>query len=288
MTIDLPNGRHRAVWISDLHLGARSCRAGDLLEFLEAVSPEVLYLVGDIVDLWQLRWRVWWPETHNAVLRRIVELAHTGTRVVYIPGNHDSMLRAHADNLLAGVEVRRRAIHRLADGRRLLVVHGDEFDSRMRRPWWKAHAGDLAYDLLLGLDLLCSWFRRRLSLRHWSLAGFVKRHAARAVGIVGAYERIAAGCARLLRFDGIVCGHIHVPALKEIEGVLYLNDGDWVESCTALAEDAAGTLRLLAWRPGEGVSVLAHSAPRAALPAPAPARRTTAPARRRRAGEPVA
>jgi UDP-2,3-diacylglucosamine pyrophosphatase LpxH len=238
--------RVRSVFISDVHLGSRGCRAGALLEFLRRIRCEHLYLVGDIVDLWSLRRGFHWPESHTEVVRTILEMARSGTRTTYVPGNHDVELRELAGGQLRGIDVRRDCIHVTADDRRLLVTHGDEFDGAVQCPPWLAAFGSTVYDLVLASNHRFNGLRRQLGLPYWSLAGFLKEQSGRAQRYIGQFEQAAAQGARRVGLDGIVCGHIHRHALRRIDGIVYANDGDWVENCTALVEDRNG--RLAIWR----------------------------------------
>lgn len=244
----LPAGRtrrFRTIWISDVHLGFRGCSAEDLLGFLAAVDCEYLYLVGDIVDLWQLKKRPYWPPAHNEVVRVILAKAKAGTRVTYIPGNHDALLRDFAGHVLANVAIEPRAVHERADGSRLLILHGDEFDAAVTSSRWLAMLGGHAYEVLLKLNVMVNFVRRHLGFPHWSLATYVKFKVKNAVQAITNFEHAVAQAARFHGVDGVVCGHIHRPELCEIDGVTYCNCGDWVESCTALVEHADGALELL-------------------------------------------
>ena len=236
---------YRAVFISDIHLGARGCQAERLLAFLEGLDCATLYLVGDIVDGWRLsrRWR--WPPSHDAVVARLLALARGGVRVVYLPGNHDAFARAYAGSHLAGVVVAPEAVHVAADGRRYLVTHGDLYDGLEARPRWMTALGDAAYRGLMRLDGAVGAARRGLGLGYWSLAGWVKGGCKEAGGFVERYEHALAAEARRRGLDGVVCGHIHKARARDIAGVAYVNDGDWVESCTAAAEGFDGRMEVL-------------------------------------------
>ncbi|MEQ1496207.1 MAG: UDP-2,3-diacylglucosamine diphosphatase [Novosphingobium sp.] len=242
-----PKRKFRSVWISDIHLGTRGCNAELLLDFLRAIECDTLYLVGDIVDGWRLRKGWYWPDSHNEVVRRILKLAHRGTRVVLIAGNHDEMLRPYAGMSFGGVEIALDAIHTTADGRRLLITHGDEFDSVVLYARWLAFLGDQAYTLLLRLNVVLNRIRRRLDLPYWSLSSYLKKRVKNAVQFIGAFEEAVAHAARDRHVDGVVCGHIHSAEIRQIGDITYHNDGDWVESCTALVEDRVGTISILDW-----------------------------------------
>jgi UDP-2,3-diacylglucosamine pyrophosphatase LpxH len=242
-----PKRKYRTVWISDIHLGTRGCNAGLLVEFLKSIECKTLYLVGDIVDGWQLRKGWFWPDAHNEVVRRILKMAHRGTRVVFVAGNHDEMLRDYAGLSFGGVELVLEAVHVTADGRQLLVTHGDSFDGVVLYARWLAFLGDAAYCLLLRLNILVNMVRRRLKLPYWSLASHMKRKVKNAVQYVCNYEEALANEARARGLDGIVCGHIHCAEIRRIGDMTYYNDGDWVESCTALVEDNEGAMRIVDW-----------------------------------------
>ncbi len=240
--------RYRTVCLSDIHLGTKSCKAEYLLDFLRHLRCDTLYLVGDVIDLWRLKRYGWhWPAMHNLVLRQLLTLAQDGTRVVYIPGNHDEILRDYAGSTFNSIEVTLRCIHRSADGRQLMILHGDEFDVVVcSNPGLKA-LGSLSYDTLLGLNHWINLGRRRLGLPYWSLATYLKSKIKNVSDYVAAFERILIHSAHRYQVDGIVCGHIHHPALRQEGKVLYGNCGDWVEHCTALAEDESGQWSLIAW-----------------------------------------
>jgi UDP-2,3-diacylglucosamine pyrophosphatase LpxH len=239
--------RHRTVWISDVHLGTRGCNAAMLVDFLCAIECDTLYLVGDIVDGWRLRKGWYWPDAHNEVVRRVLKLAHSGTRVVYIAGNHDEMLRDYAGFSFGGVEIALEAVHLTADGRRLLVTHGDRFDGVVLYARWLALLGDLAYRAMMRANVAFNVARRWLKLPYWSLSAFLKKRVKNAVQHISNFEEAIAHEAVDRGFDGVVCGHIHCAEVRQIGPVTYYNDGDWVESCTALVEDFYGALRVIEW-----------------------------------------
>lgn len=245
---------HRALWISDVHLGTWGSKAHFLLDFLKHNESEYLYLVGDIVDGWWLR-RVWhWPQAHNDVIQKILRKARKGTRVVFLPGNHDEMARDFLGTSFGGIRIHDRVIHRLADGRRLLVLHGDQFDGILNHAPWLSMMGSGAYEAALAVNNLLNWSRRKMGLPYWSLASFLKQKTKKALGYVTRFEDTVVREVRRLGVDGVVCGHIHRPEIRTIDGILYANDGDWVENCTALAEDAAGRLEILSWARTENPS----------------------------------
>jgi UDP-2,3-diacylglucosamine pyrophosphatase LpxH len=236
--------RLRSVFVSDVHLGSRDCRAKELLSFLESIEADYLFLVGDIVDFWSLRRSFYWPEAHNEVLRAILAMAKEGTKVVYVPGNHDENIREFCGSLFGNVSIRRRYVHSTADGREFLVMHGDEFDSAVKCSRWLARFGATAYEVMMRINRSVNACRRACGLPHWSFAAYLKLRLANAVRYVEAFEHAAAQAALSRNLDGIVCGHIHRPGLRQIDGVLYCNDGDWVESCTALVELLNGELSI--------------------------------------------
>jgi UDP-2,3-diacylglucosamine pyrophosphatase LpxH len=239
--------RFRAIWISDMHLGTPGCQAGRLLDFLRCTESDYLYLVGDIIDGWQLRRRWYWHQSHNDVIQKILRKARKGTEVVYIPGNHDEAVRHFLGLAFGEIVIRDEAVHRTARGLRLLVIHGDFFDGVVQYAKWLAYLGDQLYTLTLRLNRHFNALRARLGLRYWSLAQFLKHKVKNAVTYITAFEQAVAAEARSRHFDGVVCGHIHKAEIRDIDGILYCNDGDWVESLTALVETADGDLRILRW-----------------------------------------
>ncbi|PKB25763.1 UDP-2,3-diacylglucosamine pyrophosphatase LpxH [Novosphingobium kunmingense] len=242
-----PKRKCRTIWISDIHLGTRGCNADLLLDFLRAHECETLYLVGDIVDGWRLRKGWYWPDAHNEVVRRVLKQAHRGTRVVLIAGNHDEMLRPYCGMTFGGVEIANEAVHVTADGRRLLITHGDAFDVVVLYHRWLAFLGDKAYELLLRANVVLNAVRRRFKLPYWSLSSYLKKRVKNAVAYIGEFEEAVAHAARERSVDGVVCGHIHCAEIRQIGDVTYYNDGDWVESCTALVEDFDGTISIVDW-----------------------------------------
>jgi len=239
--------RYRSIFISDVHLGFRGCRADFLLDFLRNTECEYLYLVGDIIDVWEMKNRLFWPQEHNNVVRTILGKAKHDTKVIYIPGNHDEVLRAYAGMEFGNVTIQMDAIHETATGKKLLVLHGDEFDSVVRVSRWLAMLGNRVYDWLLYLNRWVNVFRRKLGFPYWSLAAFLKHKVKNAVQFISDFEQAVARETARRGVDGVVCGHIHHAEISTLNGVLYCNDGDWVESCTALVERHDGTLELLNW-----------------------------------------
>ena len=239
--------RVRTAWISDLHLGTPGCQAEALLDFLRCVECETLYLVGDIIDGWQLRRQWYWPQAHNDVVQKLLRKARKGTRVVFVPGNHDEFARKYLDHNFGGVDVVEEAVHKTADGRLLWITHGDHFDGVIQCAKWLAHVGDWAYETTLRINRRLNSWRARLGLPYWSLSRYLKLKVKRAVSYVSDFEVAVAREARERGLHGVVCGHIHHAEIRTIDGILYCNDGDWVESLTALVEQADGTLEILDW-----------------------------------------
>lgn len=242
-----PKRKFRTIWISDVHLGTRGCNAEMLVDFLRSVECETLYLVGDIIDGWRLRKGWYWPDAHNEVIRRVLKMAHRGTRVVFVVGNHDEMLREYAGLTFGGVELVLDTVHHTADGRRLLVTHGDSFDGVVLYAKWLAILGDKAYSVLLRANVLVNAVRRRFKLPYWSLSAHLKKRVKNAVQFVCAFEEAVARETAERGLDGVVCGHIHSAEIRRIGDITYYNDGDWVESCTALTEDSHGHMAIIDW-----------------------------------------
>jgi len=249
--------RVQSIFISDVHLGYRGCQADYLLHFLASVEARNIFVIGDLIDFWALRRQMYWPASHQEVLRTLLTRARTGTRVVYIPGNHDELCRDLCGTHYGAVEVHRDYVHETADGRRMLLLHGDEFDEAVKFGAWLKRLGGAAYELILRLNQVVHAARRRCGYGYWSLADWLKHRVPNAVDYISRFERVAAAEARRRGLDGVICGHIHRPALREIDGMLYCNDGDWVESCTSLVEDLNGRLALLRWT--ERSEVVSHA-----------------------------
>ncbi len=239
--------RYHAIWISDTHLGTKDCKAEYLLDFLRHTESEYLYLVGDIIDGWALKRGWYWHQTHNDVVQKLLRKARKGTRVIYIPGNHDEFAREYTDSLFGGIEVVDRAIHATRDGKRLLVTHGDELDGVIACAKWLAHLGDRAYVLALRVNRWFNHLRRSLGYPYWSLSAYLKHKVKNAASFITRFEECVAEEAKRLGVDGVVCGHIHKAEIRDIDGVRYCNDGDWVESCTALVEHNDGRLEIVHW-----------------------------------------
>ena len=237
--------RVRTVWISDLHLGTPGCQATALLAFLRDVQCQTLYLVGDIIDGWQLRRSWYWPQTHNDVVQKLLRKARNGTRVDFVPGNHDEFARRYVAHTFGGIEVVDDCMHVTADGRRLWVTHGDLFDGVIQCAKWLAYVGDAAYEFTLKVNRWFNRARARLGLPYWSLSRYLKHKVKRAVSYIDDFEAAVAREARRRGADGVVCGHIHHAEMRDIDGTLYCNDGDWVESLTALVEHDDGRLEII-------------------------------------------
>lgn len=244
-----PRQKYRTLWISDVHLGTPGCKAEHLVDFLKHAECETLYLVGDIVDGWKLRNSWFWPQEHTNVVRKILTKSKRGAKVYYVTGNHDEFLRKFVGFGLAigNIRIVNEHVHTTADGRRLLVTHGDAFDVITRYHRWIALVGDSAYDLTMQANHWLNQARRLLGMRYWSLSAFAKKSVKNAVNIVSEFEQSVAHECRRRGLDGVVCGHIHQAEIRDIGGVQYLNSGDWVESCTALGEDFNGRIQVINW-----------------------------------------
>lgn len=243
-----PGGlQFRTIWISDTHLGTAACQAGHLLEFLKHTESQYLYLVGDIIDGWALKRRWYWHQLHNDIVQKILRKARKGTRVTFIAGNHDEAARQFLGLGFGGITIADEVIHVTAKGKRFLVLHGDQFDGVVQCAKWLAYVGDYLYELTLKLNRGFNWVRRKIGLPYWSLSQYLKHKIKNAVSYISAFEEAVAREARLRNLDGVVCGHIHRPEIREIDGVLYCNDGDWVESLSALVETHDGELKIITW-----------------------------------------
>jgi UDP-2,3-diacylglucosamine pyrophosphatase LpxH len=252
-----PTLRYRSIFISDIHLGTPGCQAGHLLDFLRHTDSKYLYLVGDIIDGWQLKRGWFWLQSHNDVIQKVLRKARKGTQVTYIAGNHDEAARQFIGLSFGGIDIRDEAEHRTADGRRLLVIHGDLFDAVVQGAKWLAYLGDWAYMVTLKLNRWFNHARATLGLSYWSLSQFLKHRVKNAVSYINHFEDALAEEARRRGFDGVVCGHIHKAEIRDIGGTLYCNDGDWVESLTALVELENGELRVIDWK---AIEALRHNA----------------------------
>ena len=238
---------YRTLFLSDVHLGTRGAQVSALLEFLKHHDADTIYLVGDIIDGWRLRQSWYWPQQHNDVVQKLLRKARKGARIVYIPGNHDEFLREYCGTAFGGVEIRDTAIHEAADGKRYLVIHGDIFDVVVRHARWLAFLGDWAYEVAMWLSRRINFIRRRMGLAYWSLSAWAKQKVKHAVNFIGKFEETLAAEARREDVDGVICGHIHSAALRSIDGLTYINTGDWVESCTAAVEHFDGRIEIIQW-----------------------------------------
>ena len=239
--------RYRALFISDLHLGTRGCQHRLVLDFLRHNDAESIYLVGDIIDGWKLKSGWYWPQGHNDVVQKLLRKVRKGTRIVYIPGNHDEFAREYSGMTFGGVEVARETIHVAADGKRYLVTHGDQFDIVVRHARWLAHLGDWAYTTALVTNTWFNAVRRRLGFPYWSFSAWAKLKVKNAVSFIGDFEETLAGDARRHGTDGVICGHIHHAAMRQIGDIIYVNTGDFVESCSFVAEHDDGRLEVMYW-----------------------------------------
>ncbi|MGL4728027.1 MAG: UDP-2,3-diacylglucosamine diphosphatase [Bosea sp. (in: a-proteobacteria)] len=237
--------RFRTLFLSDVHLGAKACQAQALLDFLRDHEADTVYLVGDIIDGWALRKNWFWPQPHNDVVQKILRKARKGSRIVYLPGNHDEFLRNYYGTHFGGIEVAAEAMHETADGRKFLVIHGDQFDFVILHARWLAYLGDWAYDVALFTNRWVSVTRRKLGLPYWSLSAWAKLKVKNAVNVISKFEDQLIAEARKRGADGVICGHIHHATQRDLDGVTYVNTGDWVESCTAVVEHFDGRLEIL-------------------------------------------
>ncbi len=259
---------YNAIWLSDIHLGYRDCKAEFLLDFLNKTHGDTLYLVGDVVDLESMKRSFLWPQSHHEVLRKIISLANSGTRVIYVPGNHDGLVRDIVGSSVLNIEIHPHYVHTTGDGKQLLLMHGDEFDHAVLCSAFTRVIGDAGYSLLLRLNRWSNRVRRGLGLPYWSLAYYVKNRVKNARAAIAAFEEAAALEALRWGVDGIICGHIHQPEIRTIDGILYCNDGDWVESCTALIEHRGGKLELIHWGDLQQAIKSDHAANDATITAP--------------------
>jgi len=251
--------RFRAIWISDVHLGTTGCQAARLLEFLRATESQTLYLVGDIIDGWQLKRRWYWDQTHNNVVQTVLKKAKKGTEVIFVPGNHDEVARQFIDLDFGGIRVRDELVHVTAKGKRMLVLHGDRFDGVIACAKWLAYVGDSLYTMVLKFNQVYNSWRARAGLPYWSLSQYLKLKVKNAVSYISSFEHALAAEAKKKGLDGVICGHIHKAEIREIDGITYCNDGDWVESLSALVEDLDGELRLVSWQEIMGLQKQSHA-----------------------------
>ncbi len=256
--------RHfRAIFISDVHLGTPGCQADALLEFLRTHSSDTLYLVGDIIDGWQLRRRWYWPQAHNDVVQKLLRRARKGCRVVFVPGNHDEFARGFIGHSFGGIEVVKETVHTTATGQKLWVIHGDHFDGVIQLAKWLAYLGDNLYELTLKLNRYLNHLRAKFGLPYWSLSAYLKLKVKKAVNFINDFEVAVASQAAKHGFQGVVCGHIHHAEIRDIDGILYCNDGDWVESLTTLVEHMDGRLEILSFDEVNQMRLSSHKNPEA-------------------------
>ncbi|WP_025896845.1 UDP-2,3-diacylglucosamine diphosphatase [Sneathiella glossodoripedis] len=239
--------KYKTIWISDIHLGTPGCKASLLLDFLKHTESEKLYLVGDIIDGWALQRNWFWPQQHNDVIQKILRKARKGTDVYFIPGNHDAFARHYVDHNFGDITVAKDWVHETIDGRKFLVLHGDEFDVVVKYAKWLALLGDWAYGLCLKLNDFVNHIRQSMGYPYWSLSAYLKLKVKNAVQFIAEFENALAGVAKKKNVDGVICGHIHHPEIRDINGITYCNDGDWVESCSALVEHYDGHLEIIKW-----------------------------------------
>ena len=247
LTLPIVPRHYRAIFISDMHLGTKRAQTEALLSFLRATESDQLYIVGDFIDNWALRKAWYWDQLHNDVIQKLLRKARKGTKLVYIPGNHDENLRDFLNLRFGKVAVLEDAVHLSASGKRYLVLHGDKFDGVVRFAPWLAKLGDTAYEFSMELNSTVNRVRRALRLPYWSLSAYLKNRVKKAVEFVSRFEEAVVREARAKNCQGVICGHIHTPDDRFIDGIHYLNDGDWVESCTALVEHADGRFEIIAW-----------------------------------------
>lgn len=237
--------KYRSVFISDVHLGTKMSRADLLLDFLKTFESESIYLVGDIVDGWALNSNFYWPQEHNDVIQKLLRRARKGTKVVYIPGNHDEFLRSFGDHEFGNIILTDTYTHTAVDGRKFIVMHGDQFDVVINKMKWLAHFGSWAYDVLIYINIAVVKIRNLFNLPHWSLSAWAKYKVKKAVNFIGDYEENLASYAMSKGAQGIICGHIHHPNLRDVDGITYVNCGDWVETCSAIVEHMDGTMEIV-------------------------------------------
>ena len=256
----------RTLFVSDLHLGTRACQADAFLDFLRYYDAKTIYLVGDIIDFWSVKRSPLWLQSHNDVLQKLLRKARKGTKIIFIPGNHDEGVRGYCGMSFGSVEIHHDFMHVTANGSRFLVMHGDEFDVVVRYAKWLAFLGDRSYEFALWCNRPLNLVRRWLGFGYWSLSSYLKVRVKSAVNFIGEFEQAIAAEAKRRAADGVICGHIHHMADRMIDGVRYVNCGDWVESCTAIAEDFDGTLRQIRWQPDWMTPQQADAAPVPSLP----------------------
>lgn len=247
--------RFRALFISDIHLGTKGCQADLLLDFLRVHDADTIYLVGDIIDGWRLKQGWYWPQSHNDVVQKLLRKGRKGAKIVYLPGNHDEFLRSYYGSHFGGIEVVETAVHEGANGKRYLVIHGDIFDMVVRHAKWLALLGDWAYETALMVNTYLNLARRKLGFPYWSLSAWAKLKVKNAVNFIGKFEETLSAEAHKQNVDGVICGHIHHATMHDMNGIEYINTGDWVESCTAVAENYDGRFELIRWADAKAEAV---------------------------------
>ena len=245
--------RYRSVFISDVHLGTKSCQADKLLEFLKSFECETLYLVGDIIDCWYMQKNLYWPQSHNDVLQKILRKGRKGTDIIYIPGNHDEVIRNFGDHYFGNITIIDQFVHVDIKNRPILVIHGDQFDIVMKNAKWLAHLGSWAYDVAMLANIGLNRIRKMFNMPYWSLSAWAKYKVKGAVNFIGSYETTLSNYAKNIKVDGVICGHIHHANIEDINGIRYMNCGDWVESCTALVEHLDGSWSIIRWNSDENL-----------------------------------
>lgn len=261
MTTNQTSRTYRSIWVSDIHMGSRGCKAEFLLDFLRHNQAENLYLVGDIIDGWALRKRWYWDTFHDQILHLLFDRVQRGAKITYVSGNHDEFLRPFLHHQVSAIHFEDEVIHTTMDGKRFLILHGDQFDGVMQLARWLAKLGDWAYEHLLLINTVYNKLRQRLGYPYWSLSAYLKYKTKSAVNFISAFEETLAKEAKKRKLDGIICGHIHHAEIRNIDGILYCNDGDWVESCTALVEEWDGSLHIVQWTKIQNQSVHHASRP---------------------------
>ncbi len=239
--------KYRTIWISDVHLGFKGCKAEFLLDFLRSTETEYLFLVGDIIDIWSMKRTMFWPQSHNDVIRTILGKAKHGTKVIYIPGNHDEEFRTYDGMVFGNVEIHNEYTYTTADNRTIHILHGDKYDAAMQYGKITEFVGSLSYDFILFATRILDTLRHRLGFPFWSLAKYIKSKVKNAMILIRKFENIVAADAKRHGYDVVICGHIHHADIRSIDNVMYCNDGDWLEHCTALVEQENGTIELIHW-----------------------------------------
>jgi UDP-2,3-diacylglucosamine pyrophosphatase LpxH len=256
----------RSIWLSDIHLGTSFSKANELLAFIKAHETEQIILVGDIIDIWGLKSSWYWSDTHSKVIQKLIKLSSKGVRIIYIPGNHDELFRDYVNMNFGQIEIKERIEYRTQEGKRLLVVHGDQYDVFMQDSYrWLAQLGDRAFHLIQWVSRLNQKLRNLLGKEYWSLAGYLKNRTKSITRIISKFEQALLMSARREGYDGVICGHIHHAEIKQVDDLVYMNCGDWVDSCTALVEDQEGIFSIVNWMESKQLTKIASRKPRAGL-----------------------